>query len=102
MKLATFLKRTEKIAKQSNGFKNALKLLTNGGQVRMCHTSGSGRYTTNIDSTNQTIAVLTLAGLTETIDYDLKNDSARGGLTGNYIELTSSGKRKMINKNEDN
>lgn len=96
MKLSTFKKRTEKIAKNSNHYKNAVSLLTTGNRVYTCHTSGSGRFTSNIDSTDYTILTVEQAGLKKGQDFITGNDSPRGGKTGNYVELTSRGKRKMI------
>lgn len=95
MKKSTFLNRTKKANKNSNGYRNVLSLLADGKRVYTCHTSGRGRFTTNIDSTDDTEAILIMAGLTFK-DYVVDNDSPRGGKTGNYIELTSKGKRKLI------
>ena len=96
MKISTFNNRTKSTTKNSNAYKNALNLMTSGKRVYTCHTSGKGRFTTNIDSTVDTITVLTLAGLKKVIDFTFDNDSPRGGKTGNYVELTTKGKRKMI------
>lgn len=96
MKLSTFENRTNGITKNSNGYKLAKDLLTNGNIVYTCHTSGSGRFTTNIDRTNDTVYTLTCAGLKKDIDFVIGNDSPRGGKTGNFVELTSKGKRKVI------
>lgn len=96
MKLSTFKKRTANIAKASNGYKNALMLMTTGDRVYTCHTSGSGRFTTNIDRTEETIEALVVAGLTKDTDFIHDNNSPRGGKAGNYVELTKVGKRKLI------
>ena len=96
MKTSTFQKRTKGISKASNGYKFALELLTSKDTVYTCHTSGRGRFTTNIDRTEETVCVLTMAGLKERIDFVKGNNSPRGGKTGNYISLTSKGKRKKI------
>jgi len=97
MKLSTFLNRTKGISKSSNGYKNAMAILKTGDRQYTCHTSGSGRFTSNIDSTADTIYTLKRAGLKQGIDFVFDNDSPRGGKTGNYIELTSRGRRKLIN-----
>ena len=97
MKLSTFASRTKAVSKNSNGYKNALQLLKSGQRQYTCHTSGSGRFTTNIDSTADTIDTLERAGLKRGIDFVFDNDSPRGGKTGNYVELTSKGRRKLIN-----
>ena len=96
MKLDTFNNRTKAISKGSNAYNYSLALLTGAKVVYTCHTSGSGRFTTNIDRTKETIDVLQRAGLRLGIDFVQDNDSPRGGRTGNFIKLTSKGKRKMI------
>lgn len=96
MKLTTFNNRTKNTAKNSNAYRNALSLMTKGNRVYTCHTSGSGRFTTNIDSTEETINTLELAGLKKGVDFINDNDSPRGGKAGNFVELTSKGKRKLI------
>jgi len=96
MKLRTFEQRTKIIARNSNAFRYAKQLLTEGGKVYTSHTSGSGRFTTNIDRTWALKEVLITAGLKEGIDFVQLNDSPRGGKSGNYTELTKKGVRKMI------
>ena len=96
MKLSTFNNRTNKTTKNSNAYKNALSLMTSRKRVYTCHTSGTGRFTSNIDSTEETISTLIRAGLKKGVDFISKNDSPRGGKTGNYVELTSKGKTKAI------
>ena len=96
MKLKTFENRLKGLSKGSNAYNYTKKLLTNGGRVYTCHTSGSGRFTTNIDRTDDTVMYLRKLGLKRDIDFIVGNDSPRGGKTGNYIELTAKGKRKMI------
>ena len=54
-----------------------------GNIIRPCHTSGSGRFTTNLDYTNDTAAILRLIG----VKFESGNDSPRGGKTGNYIKI---------------
>ena len=98
MKLTTFEKRTEGNSKNSNGYRYAKELLTTKTRVYTCHTTGSGRFTSNIDRTNDAIEVLKDAGLKLNIDFVSGNDSPRGGKTGNYVDLTSKGKTKAIKK----
>ena len=97
MKKSTFEKRTANESKTSNGYKYSIELLSGKDRVYTCHTSGSGRFITNIDRTDDTIRILTIAGLREGIDFVAGNSSPRGGKTGNYIELTSKGKNKRFN-----
>lgn len=97
MKLSTFNSRTKSVSKNSNGYKNALALLETGKRQYTCHTSGRGRFTTNIDSSDDTIDTLERAGLAQGKDFVFDNDSPRGGKTGNFVELTSKGRRKLIN-----
>ena len=96
MKLTTFENRTKGNSKSSNGYRYAKKLLTTKTRVYTCHTSGRGRFTTNIDRTDDTIKNLEDAGLKLNTDFVTGNDSPRGGKAGNYVELTSKGKRKAI------
>ena len=96
MKRTTFENRTKKESRNSNGYHYALELLTTKGSVYTCHTSGRGRFTTNIDRTDDTIRILEAAGLKLNVDFICSNDSPRGGKTGNYVKLTSKGKRKAI------
>jgi len=96
MTTSTFEKRTKGNAKYGNGYKFALELLTTKKTVYTCHTSGSGRFTTNIDRTEDTIKILQDAGLKILIDFVVGNDSPRGGKTGNFVKLTTKGKTKSI------
>jgi hypothetical protein len=102
MKTSTFKKRTAKANSGTSGKEIALNLLTGkttyswDKKVRTCWTSGSGRFTKNMDYTEDTLNVLHHAGLKQNVDFTLNNDSPRGGKTGNYLVLTSKGKRKMI------
>jgi hypothetical protein len=54
-----------------------------GNIVRPVHTSGSGRFTTNLDYTNDCKNIFTFLKL----KFEIGNDSPRGGLTGNYIKI---------------
>lgn len=96
MKASTFTNRTSKFSANSKGIQLSSELLTTGNSVSTCWTSGKGRFCSNLDYTNDTLDVLRYAGLKKGIDFTLENDSPRGGKTGNYIKLTSKGKRKMI------
>ena len=98
MKTETFNNRI-KLNHSSKGYEYALTLLTTGERVYTCHTSGRGRFTTNLDYTGHTIEGLQQVGLGHGIHFITGNDSPRGGKTGNWIELTSIGKRKMIKLN---
>ena len=66
-----------------NARKNIEALLNGADKVRTCHTSGSGRFTSNIDSHDATIEGLTKLGL----KFKQGNDSTRGGKTGQWIAL---------------
>ena len=96
MKLTTFEKRTSALSRNSHPYKNAKLLLTTGERVYTCHTSGMGRFTTNLDYTQRTVAALQVAGLEVVKDFRAGNDAPRGGATGNYVELTARGRAKMI------
>lgn len=103
MKLATFKNRIKKSNSGTKGKEIALYLLSNStfdwnydGKLRSCWTSGTGRFTKNMDYTEDTKNALHFAGLKENVHYCVKNDSPKNGKCGNYFELTSKGRRKMI------
>ena len=96
MTTKTFENRTKGNAKNSNGYAFAKELLTTKGRVYTCHTSGKGRFTSNIDRTEDTIKILKDAGLHYGLDFIEGNDSPRGGKTGRFVELTSKGNAKRI------
>lgn len=102
MKLSTFKNRTKKAFSGRKGKEIALMLLQGEsnswekGKVRTCFSSGRGRFCKNLDYTEETLRVLHFAGLKQGIDFESSNDAPRGGLCGNYIKLTSKGRKKMI------
>ena len=51
--------------------------------IRPCSTSGSKKYTTNLDYTSDVKKLLSLLG----VKFESGNDAVRGGLTGNYIKV---------------
>ena len=57
--------------------------MVNGDLIRPCSTSGSGRFTSNMDYARETRSLLMLLG----IKFESGNDSPRGGLTGNYFKI---------------
>jgi hypothetical protein len=54
-----------------------------GDIIRPCHTSGTGRYTRNMDYTDDVIRLLKSLH----VMFEIGNDAPRGGLTGNYIKV---------------
>jgi len=66
-----------------NGTNKSSKIYDN--TIRPVHTSGSGRFTSNMDYTNNIQKLLKNIG----IDTVLTNDSPRGGLTGNVLTITT-------------
>lgn len=98
MKKETFNNRTKKVTRNSCGYNLALNILTlpTIQKVRTCWTSGSGRFTTNLDYNSDTIKVLILSGLTQGLDFFTGNDAPKGGKAGNYIILTARGFKKRI------
>ena len=73
------------LAKNSMGYKFAKQVIEGAKTIRPCHTSGSKRFTSNLDYTRETCSILTRIG----IEHKLTNDSPRGGLTGNLITITT-------------
>jgi hypothetical protein len=56
-----------------------------GKIIRPVHTSGTGRFTSNMDYTNDITSLLFSIGIETTVS----NDSPRGGLKGNFITITT-------------
>lgn len=95
MKASTLMSRLEaavknkKVSRNSNAYRMVrgfIETLVRGeGKrvIRTCHTSGRGRFTTNIDSALQVVALL---GLLK-VAIRTGNDAPRGGLTGSYVEV---------------
>ena len=54
-----------------------------GNLIRTCHTSGKGRFTSNLDYTKDTENLLSFLG----IKFISGNDAPKGGLTGNFIKI---------------
>lgn len=70
---------------------NVIALAEGRRKVRTCHTTGNGRFTSNSDSTKATMEALDTLGLT----FTTGNDAPRGGLTGNWIDLTPESRRRI-------
>jgi hypothetical protein len=88
MTRSTIAKRLAKFtgSKSSIAYQVAKKLATGENKsniIRPVHTSGSGRFTTNLDYTFDCKNILTFLKL----KFETGNDSPRGGLTGNYIKI---------------
>lgn len=56
-----------------------------GNKIRPVHTSGRGRFCSNLDYTQQVISLLNQLD----IEYMFTNDAPKGGLTGNLITITT-------------
>lgn len=87
MKTTTAIKKIEALGlnKGTKAYRLVMDALTMGNKtIRPCHTSGRGRFTSNLDYTSQVLDILRRAN----IKHSVGNDSPRGGLTGNYIILT--------------
>ena len=95
MKKETIRKRLEKA--NVNKGTAAYKLLINwfdadgNNVIRPCWTSGRGRFTTNLDYTQQLEDILTLLK----VRYIVGNDAPKGGKCGNYIYI-------ILNKRDAN
>lgn len=96
MKQSTILKRFEKqrkdwrgvareVAEQLAGIKPR-KWYFSGSIIRLCWTSGRGRFTTNLDHEDAICAVLDCLK----IKYQVGNDAPRGGATGKYIKILTN------------
>ena len=56
-----------------------------GGIVRPDYTTGSGRFTKNMQHGPTVMALLQAIG----VKFETGNDAPRGGMTGNYIKIKS-------------
>jgi len=77
-------------SKTSIAYKIVVDLINNTNKTYMVYnlirpvkTSGSGRFTSNMDYTADTESLLTLLG----VKYESGNDAPRGGATGSYIKV---------------
>jgi hypothetical protein len=52
-------------------------------QIRPCYTSGSGRFTKNMDYTPGVGEILTLIG----VKFEAGNDAPKGSPTGNFYKI---------------
>jgi len=64
-------------------FKKTYKVF--GNEINTCHTSGSGRFTSNLDYTKDIESLLFSLG----IETKFSNISPREGLTGNRLTITT-------------
>lgn len=73
--------------KGTSAYKLIISLVEGGtkstNKLRTCWTSGSGRFTSNLDYTTDTFSALNKMGLPCTKG----NDAPRGGQTGNFVEI---------------
>ena len=92
MKTLTLQKKLQKKEIYKRGFaykmvcdfvNNVSRLDINGNVLRPCHTSGHGRFTTNLDYTKDVEMYLTVIK----VKFESGNDSPRNGKTGNYIKV---------------
>ena len=78
-----------RLSKRYSGSKNTVAyrtisaLTSNNQLLRPVHTSGSGRFTSNLDYTSDFKELLDIVGL----KYEFGNDAPKGGLTGNYFKI---------------
>lgn len=87
MKKETIKKRLEKqaINKSAASYRLLTEWLNAEGNnvIRPCWPSGRGRFTTNLDYTQQLANLLTMLK----VQYIAGNDAARGGKCGNFIKI---------------
>lgn len=82
---------SNRLAKRFNGskssfaYKSAQSVINGEREIRTCHTSGSGRFTSNLDYTSDVVELFNLLGL----KFEQGNDSPRGGKTGNFVRVTT-------------
>ena len=73
------------LSKTSMAYRFAKEVIEGKKEIRPVYTSGTGRFCSNQDHTEATKAVLTKMG----IEFIFSNDSKRGGLTGNLLNITT-------------
>jgi hypothetical protein len=93
MKATTLKNRLEKIenlSRNSKGYQVVNNLISNnpdsmifGNLIRPCHTSGKGRFTTNLDYTDLITHLLNKIG----VKYIKGSDAPRGGKTGHFLKI---------------
>lgn len=84
MKRIEKLANEKRVARSSSAYKLVVLACNNGNDViRPCWTSGSGRFTSNMDYTADTCKLLGLAR----VKYITGNNSPRGGKCGNWIRI---------------
>jgi hypothetical protein len=71
------------LSKNSEAYRNVMSVINGAKTIRPVHTSGRGRFTSNLDYTDHTMALLTKIG----IEVVLSNESPRGGKVGNLITV---------------
>ena len=92
MKKSTIIARLEKLAQEKQVNKTScaytyikewLEIGNQNGMIRTCHTSGRGRFCSNLDYTR---AVENLCDALK-LKIESGNDAPRGGLTGNFVKI---------------
>ena len=84
MKITTFQTRLERVGRKgTSAFKIVSTVSSKGQTLRLCYTSGSGRFTSNMDYTYDVERLLDAMK----VKYISGNDSVRGGKTGNFITI---------------
>lgn len=73
------------LSKSSKSYIFVTKIANGAKTIRPCYTSGTGRFCSNLNYTGQTCELLKKLG----IEFELTNDSKRGGLPGNLITITT-------------
>ena len=73
------------LSKSSNVYKLAVSAVNGEKVLRPCHIHGRGRFCSNIDCTDRLAVVLEKIGF----EFEKGNDGPRGGLTGNFIKVTT-------------
>lgn len=62
---------------------NKTYTMRENGIIRPDYTSGTGRYTKNVQNGPAVMALLEKIG----VKFEAGNDAVRGGITGNYIKI---------------
>lgn len=107
MKAETLQKRLDnryKGSKTAKGYQIVKDLISGTNNTHMIYdrtirpvkTTGSGRFTHNLNYTTDTEILLKLLRL----NYKKGNDAPRGGLTGNYIVILTKIERENDTKNK--
>lgn len=97
MKTIEILRNAATNSSFSNSTRSFLQLLSQQGYAHTGYYQGSGRHTKAIDKTNEVVSALRSLR----IAHAQGNDAPRGGVSGNFVIITSEAVMKEIGKSDE-